>query len=112
VIVPSYHYMIAPMAALLALGVVVLLCRWTFSTAPRDQRAARARAAAAARGDYGLLVPVAAARTQADATALRGVLTAAGIRCTVARDGGGPDAGWHLLVFRADADRASALVRS
>ena len=110
-IVPSYHYMIGPLAALLVLGVVVLLCRWVFSTAPREQRAARARARAAARGDYGLLVPVATARDGADAEELRGVLRAAGIRCTLSREGD-DETRWQLLVFRSDAVRASELVRS
>ncbi|HWG93578.1 MAG TPA: hypothetical protein VNU66_05055 [Mycobacteriales bacterium] len=108
-VVPSYHYMIGPMAALLALGVIVLLCRWVFSTAPREQRQERRRAALLARGDYGLLVPVASTRTAEDAAVLRGVLTEAGVRCTVT---GAEPGTWQLLVFRSDADRASALVRS
>jgi len=116
VIVPSYHYMIGPAAALLALGVIVLLCRWVFSTSTRDERTARARTRAAARGDYGLLVPVASVRTEQDAAMLRDVLRSAGIRCTVTH--GGPAGGtaaersWQLMVFRSDAPRASALVRS
>jgi hypothetical protein len=109
VVVPSYHYMIGPMAALLALGVIVLLCRWVFSTTPREQRLAQRRAALLSRGDYGLLVPVATTRTAEDAALLRGVLTSAGVRCTVTD---GDPGTWQLLVFRSDADRASALVRS
>lgn len=107
-IVSSYHYLIGPLVAFGALGVIVLICRWVFSTADRDARTARRTAAAlASRGsDYGLLVPVASVRTQDDAQMLRGVLTEAGIRCTVAGD---PD-GAEVLVFRADERRARGLV--
>jgi hypothetical protein len=114
VIVPSYHYMIGPMSALLALGVIVLICRWVFSTAPRDRRTAERRARVRARGDYGLLVPVATTRTAGDADLLRGLLRDAGVRCTVtagSSDSPAQPGTWQLLVFRADAERASALVR-
>lgn len=105
-VVPSYHYMIGPTIALLALGVLLLLTRWAFSSPPRERKAEQR----AARADYGLLVPVAARRTAEDAEALRERLRQAGIRCTVAVD---PAAGsWQLMVFRADAARASELVGS
>lgn len=114
-IVSSYHYLVAPLVACAALLVIVLMCRWVFSTADRDQRAARraAMALASRGGDYGLLVPVASVRTTDDAEMLRAVLRDAGIRCTVttnrsAADGGGAE----VLVFRADALRAKDLVSS
>ena len=111
-IVPSYHYLVGPLVASGALGVIILICRWVFSTSHRDERTARRTAAAAAsasrRGDFGLLVPVASVRTAADAEMLRTVLQDAGIRCTVAADGAGAD----VLVFRADALRARDLVSS
>ena len=111
-IVWSYHYLYGPLVAVAALGVILLLCRWVFSTSHRDERTARRTAAAAVsasrRGDFGLLVPVASVRTAADAEMLRGVLQAAGIRCTVAADGAGAD----LLVFSGDAGRAKDLVGS
>lgn len=106
-IVPSYHFMIGPTAALLALGLIVLICRWVFSTSDRDDRTARRLAAARARGDYGLLVPIASAPTPAEAGQLRTRLRDAGLRATVAA--GEPDC-WAVLVFRADADRARTLV--
>lgn len=107
-IVPSYHYMIGPLSALLALGVVVLICRWTFSTKHRDDRTARRLAAARARGDYGLLVPVASSAEAAEAVALRDRLRDAGVRCTLAE--GSQPGSWAVLVFRADAGRARELV--
>jgi hypothetical protein len=107
VIVPSYHYMIGPTVALLALGVIVLLCRWTFSTSHRDRRTASRREAARFRGDYGLLVPVASAPA-GEVEHLRARLVEAGLRCTVA-DGEQPGTR-VVLVFRADADRARSVV--
>lgn len=109
-IVPSYHFMIGPAMALVALAVIVLLCRWVFSTSTRDHRTARRLAAARARGDFGLLLPVATVRTRDDADLLREVLGAAGIRCTVAA--GSADGELAVLVFRADALRARELVVS
>ncbi len=113
-IVPSYHYMIGPAAAFCALLVIVLICRWVFSTKHRDDRTANrlaaARASAAARGDYGLLVPVATATNLAQADQVRGVLLDAGVRCTVA-DGAEPGE-LAVLVFRADAEQARSLVSS
>ena len=94
--------------ALGALIVIMLLCRWVFSTSDRDQRTAQRLAKARARGDYGLLVPVATVSTGEDAELLRRVLRAAGIRGTVAA---GEELGTHVvLVFRADSERARALV--
>lgn len=108
--VSSYHFLIGPLVACLALGVLVLLCRWVFSTSHRDDRTARRLAVLQSRGDYGLLVPVAHARTEDDAAMLRSVLQEAGIRCTsgLAADGTGTE----VLVFRADALRARDLVSS
>ena len=104
-IVSSYHYLVGPLVAVGALGVIILMCRWVF--APPKARAA-AIAAPARGGDYGLLVPIATVRTAADADMLRSLLREAGIRCTVAADAEGAD----VLVFRADALRARDLVRS
>lgn len=108
--VSSYHYLSGPLVAVAALCVIVLICRWVFSTSDRDGRTSRRLAALQSRGDYGLLVPVATTRTGDDAVMLRGVLQDAGIRCTTgaAADGSGTE----VLVFRADALRARDLVRS
>ncbi len=104
-IVSSYHYLVGPLVAVGALGVIILMCRWVF--APPKPRAAAAVAPVRG-GDYGLLVPIATVRTGADAEMLRSLLREAGIRCTVAADAEGAD----VLVFRADALRARDLVRS
>lgn len=106
----SYSYLVGPLVAFVALGVIVLLCRWVFSTTTRDQRSAARSEAARARGDYGLLVPIATVRTADDGAMLAAVLREAGIRCTLSR---GAEPGEHaLLVFRDDALRARDLVSS
>ena len=105
----DYSYVLGPVVALLALGVIVLMCRWVFSTSTRDQRSAARRASAATAGDYGLLVPVTTVRTPEDAELLRGLLKQAGIRGTVAPS---PEGAYAVLVFRADALRARDLVGS
>ena len=106
----SYSYLVGPLVAVAALGVLILLCRWVFSTSARDARTAAQQRAARARGDYGLLVPIATVRTRADAEMLRAVLRDAGIRCTLSE---GDQPGQHaLLVFRDDALRARDLVSS
>ena len=108
--VSQYDGIGGPLVALVALAVIVLMCRWVFSTGHRDQRTAKRLEKARSRGDYGLLVPVATVRTAEDADLLRGVLREGGVRGTVAA---GDEPGEHvLLVFRADAPRARELVGS
>ena len=104
----SYSFLYGPLVAAAAMGVIILICRWVFSTDARDDRTARRLEKARAKRDYGLLVPVARVRTPADAQMLRAVLREAGIRCTVAES----DEGLDVLVFRVDAGRARELVRS
>lgn len=106
----SYSFLFGPLVASGALLVIVLLCRWVFSTGHRDDRTARRLARLASQGDYGLLVPVATTRTPEDAAMLRALLADAGIRCTTGQDADGR--GTEVLVFRADALRARDLVAS
>ena len=104
----SQHPLAAPLVALAALGLIILICRWVFSTDVRDERAARRLARARARGDHGLLVPVVTTDDEADGIRLRDVLRDKGLRATVAE--GADEGTWAVLVFRADADRARRLV--
>lgn len=91
-----------------AMVVVVLLCRWVFSTGHRDQRTAKRLAEVRDRGDFGLLVPVVTVRTADEAAGLRDRLRGGGIRGTVA-EGATPEE--HVvLVFRTDVERARGLV--
>ncbi|MGZ6826262.1 MAG: hypothetical protein ACXVGH_05675 [Mycobacteriales bacterium] len=102
-IVSSYHFLLAPLVAVAALGLLVLICRWVFSTEDRDARAARRLEKAAAARDYGLLVPLTAVRTAEDAAMLREVLRDAGIRSSLSNEG-------EVLVFSKDLTRARGLV--
>lgn len=105
-VVNSFHFLLGPVVAAAALGLIALICRWVFSTDQRDDRTARRTEKALAAGDYGLLVPVATARTRADADMLRDVLRESGVRAGVS-----DDAGQHqVLVFQKDLARARALV--
>ena len=92
-----------PLVALAALGLIVLICRWVFST---DHRTAPPTPPQ--RADYGLLEPVTVVRTREDAEMLCSVLRAGGIRGTVTETEGA----FAVLVFRADAGAARDLVRS
>lgn len=96
----SQGYLVGPAIALVALAVIVLICRWVFSTdrlppAPAGEPL-----------DYGLLEPVTCTRTLEDAVLLRGVLREAGIRATVA----GTPGAFTVLVFRGDVVLAQQLV--
>lgn len=95
-------YFAGPAIALVALGVIVLICRWVFST---DRPSAPPVTGPV---DYGLLEPVTLVRTLDDALMLRALLREAGIRGTVA----GTPAGFTVLVFRDDVSRARELVRA
>ena len=103
-LVPSYHFLEGPLIAVAALGVIVLICRWVFST---DHRAVRP-APRTPGGDYGLLEPITAVRTRDDAEMLRTVLRDAGIRASISETIGC----YEVLVFHDDAARARGLVRS
>ena len=97
-----------PLIAVVALVVILLLCRWTFGTGGRYQPPTTPQRRTEV--DYGLLVPVATTRTSADAALLRDVLRDADIRGTIAPG----EAPGHcvVLVFASDADRARSLVAS
>ncbi len=86
------------MIALLAMLLVALICRWVFT--PSHTASPRPAAAPA---DYGLLVPVAQAPSADDAVMLRDHLVAEGVRAAVNDRN-------EVLVFRADLERARALV--
>lgn len=103
----SYSYVVGPLVAFLALGVVLLLCRWTFSTRARDERTWRAQERARLSGDWGLLTPVALVDSRLDADLLRTRLREGGLRATVSPDGVGRSA---VLVFSQDVERARELL--
>src|SRR4051794_2433204 len=96
----GYTYL-DPLIAVAGLAVIVLICRWVFSTDHRTTPTAPAGSA-----DFGLLEPAAVVRTREDADMLRSVLRDAGIRASVTDTGDR----FVVLVFRADAAAARDLV--
>lgn len=102
-IVSSLHYLMGPLVSMAAMGVIILICRWVFSTDERDARTAKRLEKALSSRDYGLLVPVAEAPTRDDAEMLRDLLQEAGVRASISPE-------LEVLVFASDADRARQLV--
>jgi hypothetical protein len=105
-VVPDVHtvnYVLAPLIAAAALGILVLICRWVFSTDHREDRTARRLDSVLATRDYGLLVPLTTARTREDAEMFRDLLRGAGINAGVSAD-------LEVLVFSKDLARARQLV--
>ena len=102
------HPVVGPLVALLAVAVLSLVLRWTFSTSHRTAPRGRVVRLPATADDYGVLVPVALATCRDDAARLRDALAAGGVRGTLGRST--PD-GVPLLVFPSDVDRARDLVR-
>jgi hypothetical protein len=103
-IVSSLHFLLGPVVALSAMGVIAGICRWVFSTEERDGR--RLEKVLSTRGDLGLLVPVATVRNRDDAEMLRDVLREAGVRASVSED----ELELQVLVFAKDLERARQLV--
>lgn len=86
------------LVAVIAMAVLLLLCRWVFSPTHTSPRAPGGEPV-----DYGLLVPVTVAATADDALMLRDLLAAQGIRASVS-------ARHEVLVFDRDVEQARALV--
>lgn len=107
-LVSSYHFLLGPIVAVVAVGVLVLICRWVFSTDHRETRADLRLQKLLAAGDYGLLVPVSTVRTRDDAEMLRDVLVEAGLRANITA--GAAQGEFTVLVFSKDAARARQLV--
>lgn len=88
-------------AALLLVSVLALASRWIFR--PSTPRLGPRPLV----GDRGLLRPVAEVEDQATAERVRGMLAAAGIRCTAGPTSGGRV---EILVFPADLEQARVLL--
>ena len=97
-LVSSFHFLLGPGVAFAAMGLIVVLCRWVFSTDHRSvpYEAGKVR-------DLGLLVPLTTSPTREDADLLAEVLRDAGIRCNVTEL-------HEVLVFRKDLETARQLV--
>ncbi|MBU6147836.1 MAG: hypothetical protein KGP10_06660 [Actinomycetales bacterium] len=99
----SYSYSFGPFIAVLGIGLLALLLRWTF----RRGGSLIARPVAPGSPDqYGMLDIVAAPQTRAQAERVRARLAAAGIRTTLAGTVDGP----RVFVWSGDADRARRIL--
>jgi len=93
----SLHYAVGPAIALLAMGLLALFLRWSFSGPAHARR----------RGPSSeLLTPVATVSRPETAEALRAALADAGIRSTSRSPAAHRT---DVLVFPEDAERARAL---
>lgn len=99
----SYSYVVGPLLALSALGVLVLLLRWTFR---RGSSVVAAPARPGSEEEYGLLVPVASPGTYIEGEVLRRTLEAAGLRANLAQTLDGP----RVMVWPDDVERARAVL--
>jgi hypothetical protein len=101
----EWAFLWGPGIALLVVGLLALLLRWTFSHGSSlVERAARP----GHEDEYGALVPVASPGSVVEAELLRLRLVDAGIRATLARTVDGP----RVMVFPEEARTARALLRS
>jgi hypothetical protein len=101
----SYSFLFGPLLALVALGLIMVLLRWAFSS---GHSLVERRPTQGTEREYGLLVTVAAPRTFVEAEVLRRRLEAADIRATLAPTVQGP----RVMVFPEDATVARALLDS
>lgn len=100
----SYSFVYGPLVAFAVVGLLALLLRWTFR---RGSSLVAPRPRVGAPDDYGLLVPVAAPASFAEAELIRARLEGVGIRATLAPTTQGP----RVLVFPDEARTARALLR-
>ncbi|WP_432547533.1 hypothetical protein [Kineococcus sp. SYSU DK004] len=99
----SYSYAVGPTIAFLAVGVLVLLLRWTFS---RGHSLVERRPERGGSDEYGLLEAVSAPETFIEAEVQRRTLLDAGIRATLAPTTEGP----RVMVFPSEANIARAVL--
>jgi hypothetical protein len=104
--VNSTHLAVGPVVAIVVVAALAMLSKWIFGSG-RRRTAARSLVPPGVQLDTGLLRPVADLPDRAAATALRAVLSDAGIRSTVGVRRNGQV---QVLVFPDDEERARKLV--
>jgi hypothetical protein len=100
----SYSYAFGPLVATVVLVGLVVVLRWAFR---RGQSVVAAPPRPGPPTDYGVLVPVAAPATSAEAQRMQQHLTERAIPCTVART----DEGWRVLVWPDQETAARRVLR-
>jgi hypothetical protein len=101
----SYSAFVGPIVVALALGLFVLILRWS---GRRGSSVVAAPAKKGAEADYGLLTVVSRPATYIEGEIQRRTLEDAGIRATLVYTLEGP----RLMVFPADQERAKRLVKA
>lgn len=101
----EWAFLWGPGVALLVVGFLALMLRWTFS---RGSSLVERPVSPGHEDEYGALVPVASPGSVVEGEMLRLALVEAGIRATLARTVDGP----RVLVFPEEARTARALLRS
>ena len=104
--VGSFSYLFGPIVAFIAMGVMVLLLRWAFSSKKTSVVAAAAKPGAA--DNYGMLIPIAKPANYIEGEILRRRLEDAGIRANLASTLDGP----RVMVWPADESRARDVLTS
>ena len=102
----SFSYAFGPFVALIAVGILIVLLRWAFSSKKTSVVAAAAKPGS--EGEYGMLVPIASPATFIDGEMVRRRLEDAGIRANLASTLDGP----RVMVWPADEERARAVLTS
>ncbi len=100
----SYSYAFGPLLALVGIGILVLLLRWTFS---RGHSVVASAPTPGTSDEYGMLVPVAEPGSYIEGEILRRTLEAAGLRANLAQTLDGP----RVMVWPEDVERARAVLR-
>jgi len=98
----GYTFLVTPVIAMAAIGLLVLVLRWSSTQASLVERRTRPGSP----HSYGVLVDVAAPGSYAEGEVLRRRLEQAGVRATLASTDQGP----RLMVWPADERRARAIV--
>jgi hypothetical protein len=106
VCVGSFSYLFGPVVAFIAMGVMVLLLRWAFSSKKTSVVAAAAKPGTA--DEYGMLVPIATPANYIEGEMLRRRLEEAGIRANLASTLDGP----RVMVWPTDESRARNVLTS
>ncbi len=99
----SASFLVAPLLALGALGILVLLLRWTFRS---GVSVVAKRPKPGTDDEYGLLVAIASPSTYVEGEILRRTLEDAKIRATLTHTLSGP----RVMVFPDDEARARAVL--
>lgn len=96
-------FVFEPLVAFAGVGILVLLLRWAFS---RGGSLVARPPRPGTPDEYGLLVPIAAPKTESDGQAQLQALEQAGLRATLADT----KEGRRLMVFAGDEDHARAIL--